>query len=230
LSILAPASYAQARIWLDERIRFDPDKPQVAIYNMPFLYRLASQHTLSIQQLRHALQLIVTKHQSLRTSLTFDAEKNLLMQRIIDLNNNSTEWFAFIESTYETDDQLNNIMQEEKRNSQLFDLAQGLVFRCHLVYYKPISSSDLLSDKDALIFNFHHALFDFPSMDVFLDDLNQAYTTGQLSNDGNTTLRYLDCIYQYILSFSHIILLFSLFFRCYHRTTNANDCCKYVLA
>ncbi|CAF4098757.1 unnamed protein product, partial [Adineta steineri] len=30
-----PASFAQARIWLDERIRFDPDKPQTAIYNMP---------------------------------------------------------------------------------------------------------------------------------------------------------------------------------------------------
>ncbi|CAF1551090.1 unnamed protein product, partial [Adineta ricciae] len=35
-----PASYAQARIWLDEQVRFDPDKPQVAIYNMPFLYHI----------------------------------------------------------------------------------------------------------------------------------------------------------------------------------------------
>ncbi|UJR38884.1 hypothetical protein I4U23_031552 [Adineta vaga] len=35
---LAPASYAQARIWLDEKVRFDPDNPQVAIYNMPFIY------------------------------------------------------------------------------------------------------------------------------------------------------------------------------------------------
>ena len=41
LPCLGPASYAQARIWLDERIRFDPDKPSVAIYNMPFLYRLS---------------------------------------------------------------------------------------------------------------------------------------------------------------------------------------------
>ena len=56
---IAPTSYAQARIWLDERIRFDPDKPQVAFYNMPFVYRLSSQHTLSVKQLHHALQLIV---------------------------------------------------------------------------------------------------------------------------------------------------------------------------
>jgi NRPS condensation-like uncharacterized protein len=216
LSILAPASYAQARIWLDERIRFDPDKPQVAIYNMPFLYRLASQHTLSIQRLRHALQLIVTKHQSLRTSLIFDAEKNLLMQRIIDFNDDNKQIFAFIESTYETEDQMNNIMQEEKRNSQLFDLAQGLVFRCHLVRYQQISSNDLLCDKDALIFNFHHALFDFPSMDVFLDDLHQAYTLGQLSIDDNTALRYLDCNYKYFSYISFIIHSSCVLFRCCH--------------
>ncbi|CAF4382473.1 unnamed protein product, partial [Adineta steineri] len=35
-------------------------------------------------------------------------------------------------------------------------------------------------------------LFDFPSMNIFLHDLNQAYTTGQLLYDGNTNLRYLD--------------------------------------
>ncbi|CAF4263235.1 unnamed protein product, partial [Adineta steineri] len=40
----APASFAQARIWLDERIRFDPDNPQIAIYNMPFVYRLQPGH------------------------------------------------------------------------------------------------------------------------------------------------------------------------------------------
>ncbi|CAF1440341.1 unnamed protein product, partial [Adineta steineri] len=87
----APASYAQARIWLDERIRFDPDKPQTAIYNMPFVYRLQPDHTLSIKQLRLALHLTVNKHPSLHTSLHFDIQKNLLMQRVItheDKNNN----------------------------------------------------------------------------------------------------------------------------------------------
>src|SRR5271170_7069300 len=87
LILVAPASFAQTRIWVDERIRFNPDKPLVAIYNMPFLYRFLPTHTLSIKQLRQALQLLVTKHLSLRTALIFDTEKNLLMQQIIDLNN-----------------------------------------------------------------------------------------------------------------------------------------------
>ncbi|CAF3939626.1 unnamed protein product, partial [Adineta steineri] len=194
LIIPAPASFAQARIWLDERIRFDPDKPQIAIYNMPFVYRLQPGHTLSIKQLRHALHLTVNKHPSLHTSLYCDIEKNLLMQRVIthEDKNNKNNMFSIIETTYETDEQLNEILHDEKRNPQLFDLAQGLVFRCHIIYHKQISSNHLLSDKDVLIFNFHHALFDFPSVELFHHDLNQAYTTGQLLYDDNTKLRYLD--------------------------------------
>ncbi|CAF1569848.1 unnamed protein product, partial [Adineta steineri] len=189
-----PASFAQARIWHDERNRFDSDQPQIAIYNMPFVYRLQPGHTLSIKQLHHALHLTVNKHLSLHTSLHFDIKKNQLLQRVIthDDKNNNNNMFSIIETTYETDEQLNDILHDEKRNPQLFDLAQGLVFRCHLVYYKQISSNRLLSDKDLLIFNFHHALFDFPSMNIFLHDLNQAYTTGQLLYDDNTNLRYLD--------------------------------------
>ncbi|CAF4181106.1 unnamed protein product, partial [Adineta steineri] len=188
-----PASFAQARIWLDGRIRFDPEKPQVAIYNMPFVYRLQPCHTLSIKQLRHALHLIVNKHPSLHTSLHFDIQKNLLIQRVItheDKNNNNM--FSIIETTYETDEQLHEILHDERRNPHLFDLAQGLVFRCHLVYYKQISLNDLFSDQDLLIFNCHHVLFDFPSMTIFLHDLNQAYTTSHLPNNDNTNLRYLD--------------------------------------
>ncbi|CAF0798704.1 unnamed protein product [Adineta steineri] len=190
----APASFAQARIWLDERIRFDPDKPQVAIYNMPFVYRLQSGHILSIQQLRHALYLAVRKHPSLHTSLHFDIDKNLLMQRVLTHENNkkNNNMFSIIETINETDEQLNDILHDEKRNPHLFDLAKGLVFRCHIIYYKQISSNHILSDQDMVILNVHHALFDFPSMNIFLHDLNQAYTTGQLLYDDSTNLRYLD--------------------------------------
>ncbi|CAF4221803.1 unnamed protein product, partial [Adineta steineri] len=41
----APASFSQARIWLDEGIPFYPEKPQVAIDNLPFVYSLHSHHT-----------------------------------------------------------------------------------------------------------------------------------------------------------------------------------------
>jgi hypothetical protein len=80
--------------------------------------------------------------------------------------------------------------------SQLFHLDHSLVLRCHIVYYKKLSKDNLLSDKDAIIFNFHHAFFDHQSMNIFLQDLDQAYTTSQLPANENTDLRYLDCKYQ----------------------------------
>jgi hypothetical protein len=199
------ASYAQARIWHDEQICFHSDEPHVEIYNMPFFFRLTPDHTLSIIQLRQALNRIIIKHQSLRTSLTFDKQNNQLIQQIIDYNNNL---FSFTESIFETDEQLNNTIYDDQQNAQLFDLAQGLVFRCHLVYYKQIPSNDLLTDKDLIIFNFHHAMFDSLSMDLFLHDLSQLYITDQLTSDDNTTLRYLDCKYKHIFSDFHSLSSF----------------------
>jgi hypothetical protein len=185
---------------------------------MPFLFRLSHNHTLSIRHLRHALQLIINKHQSLRTSLIFNAVNNLLMQRIINSNDNNThQLFTFIESTFETDQQLNIVMHDERSNSRHFNLTEGLVFRCHILYYKQTSKNHLLSHQDALIFNFHHALFDFPSMDVFINDLSQAYETGQLIFDKDTIVQYLDCEYKYLAYFISIVtdLSYSLF-RCYN--------------
>jgi hypothetical protein len=66
-------------------------------------------------------------------------------------------------------------------------------------------------------------------MNVFLDDLNQAYTTGQLPTNNETDVRYLDCKYKYISYFSFISHP-HLTFRCDHGATIANDWCKYVLA
>ena len=177
---------------------------------MPFLFRLLPHHTLSIKQFCHALQLIVTKHLSLRTALVFDRHKNLLMQHIISSNDDHEPSFTFIQSTFDTDEQLTHVMHNEKSNAHLFELEQGLVFRCHLLHHKETSTNDLLSHKDAIIFNFHHAQFDLPSMDIFLHDLHQAYTTGQLTTDDHTTLRYLDCKCAHSPMFSHDI--FSLFY------------------
>jgi hypothetical protein len=119
------------------------------------------------------------------------------MQRIIDFNNDKMQLFTFIESTFETDKQLIDILHNEKRNSQIFNLTEGLVFRCHLVHYKRTLSNDLLTDNDAIVFNFHHALFDFPSINIFLNDLDQVHKTGQLPREEDNALRYLDCKCEY---------------------------------
>ena len=174
---------------------------------MSFFYRLYTGDILYVEQLRHALQLVVTEHESLHTSLTFDSNKNIVMQRVLSQQYINNDMFTITESTYETDEQLNAIIENEKCNPQLFDLTQGFVFRCHIIYYKQISSNNILTYQDIIIFNFHHAFFDYPSIKIFLHDLDQAYKTGQLETDNATTLRYIDCKYiQFLVLFK---LLFS---------------------
>jgi hypothetical protein len=173
----------------------------VGIYSMPFIYRLSAGGVLSITKLRQALQLVIIKHQTLRTSLIFDADKNVLMQRIIELSEENNKLFTFVESIFETDEELTKIMHDERDNLNHFDLTRGLVFRCHFVHYKQISRSDLLCGRDALIFNFHHASFDFPSLGIFHRELDQAYTTDQLTSDDDRALRYIDCKFTILFFF-----------------------------
>ncbi|CAF3923978.1 unnamed protein product, partial [Adineta steineri] len=187
-----PVSFAQHRIWFENQTDADTNRSPLTIYNIPFFYRLYTGDILSVKQLRHALQLIVNKHESLHTSLIYGSNKNILMQRVLTQQDINNDMFTITESTYETQEQLNDIIENEKCNPQLFDLTQGLVFRCHIIYYKQISSNNILSDKDIIIFSFHHAFFDYPSINIFLHDLDHAYKTGQLTTDNTTTLRYID--------------------------------------
>ncbi|CAF4107727.1 unnamed protein product, partial [Adineta steineri] len=187
-----PASFAQSRIWHESQRNADIDQSSSTIHNVPFFYRLYKGNVLSVKQLRDALHIIVNKHESLHTSLVYDSNKNLLMQRVLTQQDINNDMFTITQSSYETDEQLNAIIENEKCNPQLFDLAQGLVFRCHITYYKHVSSNNFLSDKDVIIFNFHHAFFDFPSINIFLYDLDHAYKTDPLTTDNTTTPRYID--------------------------------------
>ena len=162
---------------------------------MAFIYRLSSSQALSIEQLRQALREVVINNESLRTSLNFDDDKKLLIQRVVDWNALNHELFTFIQSDFQTDKQLDEIIQNEKRNSQCFDLARGRVFRCHVVQHTSVSTNDLLGKKDILILNFHSAAFDLHSKNLFFADLNHAYNHGRLRKENNTCVRYLDCKY-----------------------------------
>ena len=160
---------------------------------------------------------------SLLTNINhFVHHSSLIQKKIYSCNESLIQMIVtiiYLHSLKVLSKQMNNLIilcMMKNAILNIFDLAQGLVFRCHIVYYKQISSNDLLSDKDVIIFNFHHALFDFPSMDIFLHDLNQAYTTGQLSSM-MTILLYVILIVNINISyFSYHITFLSLLFRCYY--------------
>ncbi|CAF3071773.1 unnamed protein product [Rotaria sp. Silwood2] len=112
------------------------------------------------------------------------------MQRIVEPIENE-ELFAFCDSEFGMDDELlTKIMYDERGNPFHFDLTSGRVCRLHVLHRN--SNRNFLLKGDAIIFNFHHALFDFPSMLVFQRDLDRAYKTGQLELDDENELRYLD--------------------------------------
>ena len=212
---LGPASFAQAQMWLDDRLRFGTGKSKVAMCNMSFLYRIET-GTLSITRLCHALQLVIMKHHALRTALFFDSDNQELVQRILQPQQNE-QLFTFVDSTFETEDNLVTIMHDERGNPSHFDLAKGIVCRLHVV--RRNSTSNDLDTGDAIIFNFHHAMFDFPSMPLFHRDLEQAYLMGELQLDDDNQLRYLDCEYKCVLL---LLLLTVCVFRCHWRATNAD--------
>ena len=160
---------------------------------MPFLHHITGDGILSYVQIQKALQLVIRKHQSLRTSLIYNSKENILMQIVIECNDDDKSLFTLVQNVYETDQEIDNIMEDERGNSNYFNLSQGLVFRCHILRYKKNPCDGFLRERDAIIFNFHHALFDFSSLDLFYYDLNQAYNNDRLTDYDDTTLRYIDC-------------------------------------
>ena len=166
-----PASFAQTRLYLDERLRFGNRSDTVAIYHIPIVLEIVH-GSISLARLHRALQTIVEKHKVLRTRLMFNEEENDLRQEIIE-----TSPFEFILTTVTSDKQLDQIILDEETNSELFDLSEGRVFRCHAIRRSINSTEDLLMSSDTLIFNFHHVAFDGESTDLFFEDLRTAYST-----------------------------------------------------
>ena len=201
LCILAIASFAQERIFLDEQIRFS-SKDNNNMYVIPSLYRLSSTSTtnhVSITRLHQALHAVVTKHSILRTALYLDS-KSTLIQHCLDAADMSdqTKPYGFsVVNLANNDRQVNEIINELLNQSDLFDLAKGRVIHCHILRHfqsvsSPVRDDDVLDSDDLILFSIYHAVFDGASSLMFLRDFRHAYENdGSLSVDENA-LQYID--------------------------------------
>ncbi|CAF5127490.1 unnamed protein product, partial [Rotaria magnacalcarata] len=120
-----------------------------------------------------------------------DVETNNPIQEVTVRSENDAQnshVFALIESIFETDEELNTIVNDERNNTEYFDSSRSLVLRCHLVYHKKVSQNDMIRGDDTLIFNFHQAAFDIDAMEVFLCNLAEAYTASKLSVEENNSI------------------------------------------
>ncbi|CAF3902306.1 unnamed protein product, partial [Adineta steineri] len=186
--VLARASFAQQRIYLDEQIRFSSNKTNMNnIYVIPLLYRISSMNDhISITRLHHAFQSVITKHQILRTALYVDTNGHII-QHYLDPNiilNDDTKSYDLTIVNLHNDDRrhMNEIITEILNQADLFDLSNGRVIRFHIIRHCHQSqdnisceNDDLLSENDHILISVHHAMFDGASTSVFLRDLSLAY-------------------------------------------------------
>ncbi|CAF1481617.1 unnamed protein product [Adineta ricciae] len=183
------ASFAQKRLWTDEKVRFNESmNKQISVYNELLIYKLSSNTTFSLDRLRHALALIVEKHVILCTALIYGQDG--LIQKILPISENL---YNFEVTNIVNDIHLKQILYDEETNRSLFDLEKGRVFRCHILCHS--SNNDdgsSLKQNDIILFNFHHIAFDGSSIQIFINDLRQALITSELHYNYEDNITYLD--------------------------------------
>ena len=152
-----PLSFAQQRLWFLDRLL--PDK---AAYNVPMGWRL--QGMLDVAALRRALQLLLTRHEALRTRFNVrgdEPEQLIGSSAELPLPLRDLSGLAAGERGARMAELLHRAAREP------FDLAAGPLLRAHLLR--------LSEDEHALLINVHHIAFDGWSMGVFNRELSAAY-------------------------------------------------------
>ncbi|HLL48709.1 MAG TPA: condensation domain-containing protein, partial [Longimicrobiaceae bacterium] len=152
-----PPSFAQQRLWVVDRI-----EPGSAAYNMPFALRLRG--TLGTRALRGALDELVRRHETLRTTFAEHEGKPVQVVHapapvplpVLDLRH-------LPEARREAEAE----RQVEAESLRPFDLARGPLLRSTLLR--------LAGDNHVLSFNLHHIVSDGWSMEVLVREVSTAY-------------------------------------------------------
>ena len=155
-----PLSFAQQRLWFLDQFEEDADTQ----YNIPIALRLSG--TLDVVVLERALNTLIQRHESLRTS--FQSENDNTTQTIAD-NIPVTLGITDINEEDIT-------AQFSASADHVFDLSKGPLFKIDL---RRLPSTDFI-----LLINMHHIISDGWSIGVFNQELSvlyQAYSQGKQS-------------------------------------------------
>jgi len=146
-----PLSFAQQRLWFLDQL--EPGSPA---YNFPIAVELTG--TLDHVALTVAINTLVTRHESLRTTFGDRGDGNTPVQIIKDTLTINLEHHDFIGIS------IDKSQQELTRLTQLpFDLTNGPLLRAHLL--------TLATDKHVLLLVTHHIVSDGWSLDILLTEL-----------------------------------------------------------
>ncbi|MBL4672879.1 MAG: AMP-binding protein, partial [Arenicella sp.] len=150
-------SYSQERLWFIDQMMGGS-----AHYNMPLALQVTGSFDVMLAE--HALQLIIARHEPLRT--VYKQCQDGAVQRIIDdVSFHLTQQDV---SQLPTSEQLNTIAQCVKSDASLaFDLEQDLMLRAH---YLRVSD-----DSGVLLFNMHHIAADGWSVGILVSEFTVIY-------------------------------------------------------
>lgn len=169
-------SYPQERMWLWDRIA-----PQSALYNVPFAMRLHGE--LNIDALQKSLNLIVQRHEVLRT--TYALENGRPVQKVgagapVELLVHDVSL-----SSSDREAEAQNLANQEVRRP--FDLSRDVMLRAALIRLSPLDC--------ILVFTMHHVASDGWSLGVFLREFSEAYSafaSGQTPQLPELPIQYRD--------------------------------------
>lgn len=152
-----PLSYAQQRLWFLDKL-----EPHSAAYNIPFGMRINGK--VDIDALRKALDKLIVRHESLRTTIkTVDGEASLKIIDQLRCDLPVTDLSKLPAPTSEAE--VDSLAREEA--SRPFDLATSPLFRTRLL--------KLNDNEYVMLVTMHHVISDGWSLAVFFEELNEIY-------------------------------------------------------
>ncbi len=157
-----PISFGQQRMWLLQQTL-----PEPATYNAPVVYRLHG--LVESARLRDSLQIIVNRHEVLRTALVQDGET--LFQKILPAIELILPWVEVdlrAVPVGERETVVEKRLAEEVRRP--FDLCQAPLWRA--MWLK------LAAEDHVLLLNFHHSVIDEWSVRLFFREWSRLYAAG----------------------------------------------------
>ena len=172
-----PLSFAQQRLWILERIEGD-----LAAYNMSSGFELKG--ALNTEALRQALETIIERHESLRT--TFSMIKDEPVQVIHP--NSRFELSIEDLSTYEPEEQETELVRRSQLEAErVFDLTADRMLRARLLKFS--------EEKHVLLLTMHHIASDGWSRGILLNELHclyDAYSSGKDAELPELPVQYID--------------------------------------
>ncbi|WP_370469510.1 non-ribosomal peptide synthase/polyketide synthase, partial [Corallococcus caeni] len=172
-----PLSFAQQRLWLLDQLQ-----PGDASYNIPTALRLTGQ--VDVESLRRAFEALITRHESLRTTLA--ASHEAPSQRVQD----SAAWELPVVDLAalpreQREEEAQRVVATEARRP--FHLATGPLLRGILVR--------LAAEEHLLLVTMHHVVSDGWSMGVLVREVAafyEAFTTGSTPALAPLPVQYAD--------------------------------------